>query len=272
MIDVAFTRADLRDADVAVVIDVLRATSTATCALAHGFREVICVSGLAAASGWRGPGRVLAGERRCVRAPGFDLGNSPRELGAGRGRQLVLATTNGAPAIVAASACAGDVVLACLLNLDAVVDALLGLEDVQIVCSGTDRAPALEDVYVAGRIVAALRGRRTDAALIAQSVARGFASPLDALAASANAGVLRAAGLGDDVAHCAVESTLGLVPRLSDTVAGAAIIAAAPELPGRVGARRGPDEGHERLGAGARRAGGGPDHEPRPRRGALKQR
>ena len=36
MIEVAFTRADLRDGDVAVVVDVLRATSTATQALAAG--------------------------------------------------------------------------------------------------------------------------------------------------------------------------------------------------------------------------------------------
>lgn len=228
VIDVAFTRASMRDADVAVVIDVLRATSTATCALARGYREVVCVSDLAAARAWRGPGRVLAGERRCVRPPGFDLGNSPRELGDGRGRALVLATTNGAPAIVAASACAGDVLLACLLNLGAVLDALAGRRDVQIVCSGTDRAPALEDVYVAGRISAALRGRRSDAALIAESVARGFASPGQALAASANAAVLRACGLGDDIAYCAAESTLDLVPTLARTAQGAAIVGLEP--------------------------------------------
>jgi len=36
VIDVALTRADLRAADIAVVVDVLRATSTATQALAAG--------------------------------------------------------------------------------------------------------------------------------------------------------------------------------------------------------------------------------------------
>ena len=104
MIDVALTRADLRAADVAVVVDVLRATTTATQALAAGYRSVLCAESVELALGLRGPGRVLAGERRCVAPPGFDQGNSPREAARRRGDELVLATTNGAPAIVAATA------------------------------------------------------------------------------------------------------------------------------------------------------------------------
>ena len=45
------------------------------------------------------------------------------------GDELVLATTNGAPTIVAAAACAPTVLLACLLNLDAVIMELLRRED-----------------------------------------------------------------------------------------------------------------------------------------------
>ena len=84
----------------------------------------------------------------------------------------MLATTNGAPTIVAAAACAPTVWLACLLNLDAVIMELLRREDphgahLLIVCSGTDGSVALEDVYVAGRLVARLRGPRT-MALVAE--------------------------------------------------------------------------------------------------------
>lgn len=170
MIDVAFTGDGVSAADVAVVIDVLRATSTATQALAAGYRRVLCVGSVEGASQLRSPGRVLAGERQCVKPPGFDQANSPRETLDRRGEELLLATTNGAPAIVAAAASAPTVVLACLLNLDAVVMELLRREDpqaadLQIVCSGTDGAVALEDVYVAGRVIARLRGPRTDAAL-----------------------------------------------------------------------------------------------------------
>ena len=223
MIDVALTRADLRAADVAVVVDVLRATSTATQALASGYRALLCAESVELAATLRGPGRVLAGERRCVRPPGFDQGNSPREAARCHGDELVLATTNGAPAIVAAARHAPTVLVACLLNLDAVIGAVDGA-DVQVVCSGTDGAVALEDVYVAGRICARLSGRRTDAARIAEGVARSFATPLTALAQSAGGEALRAAGLAGDIELCAQESTLEVVGRASATVPGIASV------------------------------------------------
>jgi phosphosulfolactate phosphohydrolase-like enzyme len=139
----------------------------------------------------------------------------------------VLATTNGAPAIVAAAYCASTVLLAGLLNLRAVLDLLraLAYDDLQIVCSGTDGAAALEDAYLAGRIVSELNGARSDAALVAQAVSRAYGSPLEALGESADAAVLRAAGLGDDVGYCAAESTIDLVPRLVGMRAGAAVVA-----------------------------------------------
>jgi 2-phosphosulfolactate phosphatase len=226
MIDVAFTRADQRNANIAVVVDVLRATSTATQALAAGYRRVLCADSIERALQLRACGRVLAGERHCVKPPGFDQGNSPREAVARAGEELVLATTNGAPTIVAATQHAPRVVLACLLNLNAVLRVLRPPArspqcDVQIVCSGTDGAVALEDAYVAGRLSAALPGQRTDAARVAEAVARAFPSSLDALAASANAAVLTEAGLAGDIAFCAVESELDVVP---------AVVAAAPGM------------------------------------------
>ena len=232
MIDVALTGDGLRTADVAVVIDVLRATSTATQALAAGYRRVLCVGSIERAGELRTRDRVLAGERHCVKPPGFDQGNSPREALDRRGEELVLATTNGAPTIVAAAACAPTVLLACLLNLDAVVMELLRREDphgadLQIVCSGTDGAVALEDVYVAGRLIARLRGPRTDAALVAEAVARAFPTPFEALAASADAAALRAAGLTADIVDCARESELDVVPAVVRTSGGVAIVARA---------------------------------------------
>jgi 2-phosphosulfolactate phosphatase len=213
VIDVAFTRAQLQPADVAVVVDVLRATSTATQALATGYERVLCAATVERALQLGGPGRVLAGERRCRKPLGFDQGNSPREVLDRRGEEFVLATTNGSPTIVKAATRAPLVLLACLLNLDAVEQALfeVGGDDVQIVCSGTDAAVALEDVYVAGRLSGALPGERTDAALVAEGVARAFETPLDALAASADAAVLRRSGLAEDIEYCARESEFDVV-------------------------------------------------------------
>ena len=226
MIDVAFTRRDLAPADVAVVIDVLRATSTAVQALASGYRSVLCVRGVEDALTLREPGRVLAGERHCVMPPGFQMGNSPLEATCVHGEQLVLATTNGAPTIVAAAHYADAVLVGCLLNLDAVIAALDGGDDVQVVCSGTDGAAALEDMYVAGRICERLDGTRTDAARIAEAVARGYPSAVDALSASEDARALEAAGLSDDIAFCAREGVLDIVPRVTQIEHGAATLEA----------------------------------------------
>lgn len=230
MIDVAFTRADLRHCDVAVVVDVLRATSTATQALAAGYETVLCAQSIERAIELRAPGRVLAGERRCVMPPGFQMGNSPLEAMRVYGHQLVLATTNGAPTILAAARRAQTVLLGCLLNLDAVVAAIRA-EDVQVVCSGTDDAVALEDVYAAGRLCARLEGSRADSARVAEAVARAHPTPLDALAASDDARVLDAAGLGDDIAYCARESVLDVVPRVAGATRGAATVIAMTGAP-----------------------------------------
>jgi 2-phosphosulfolactate phosphatase len=226
VIDVAFTRRDLRPADVAVVVDVLRATSTAVQALASGYRSVLCVAAVEHALTLREPGRVLAGERRCVMPAGFQMGNSPREAMRVHGEQLVLATTNGAPAIVAAARQADAVLVGCLLNLDAVIAALDAGDDVQVVCSGTDGAAALEDTYVAGRICERLDGPRTDAARVAEAVARGYPSAVDALSAGAGARALEAAGLSDDIAFCAREGVLDIVPRVMQIERGAAMLEA----------------------------------------------
>jgi len=230
VIDVALTRAELRPAGVAVVIDVLRATSTATTALAAGYRSVLCVDSVERAATFRAPGRVLAGERHCLVPPGFDMGNSPIEAARRCGDELILATTNGAPTIVAATRRADSVLLACLLNLESIREALQEGDDplerdVQIVCSGTDGAPALEDVYVAGRLCALLNGERTDAAQMAEAVARAYRTPFEALAASTDARRLLAAGLDEDIEYCARESELDLVPRVLAMTRQGAIVA-----------------------------------------------
>jgi len=217
MIDVAFLGSEVRPAQTAVVIDVLRATSTITLALASGYERVLVAGSIEEARTLRGPGRALAGEVRCAPAPGFDLGNSPEETLSPRGRELVLATTNGAPAIVGAASVAGEVLAASMLNLAAVVQRLRGADDILLVAAGTDGAVTLEDVYLAGRISAALQGERSDAARVAEAVAAAYRRPFDALEASRGAIGLRREGLQSDIAFCAQESIVDTVPWLTAT-------------------------------------------------------
>src|SRR5438094_4483190 len=86
---------------VAVVVDVLRATTTIIHALAAGCKEVRPCAGLdearVLADGMRAGRVILAGERGAEKVPGFDRGNSPREFAPSncKGCTLVLSTTNG---------------------------------------------------------------------------------------------------------------------------------------------------------------------------------
>lgn len=236
MIDVAFTGAQVRPADTAVVIDVLRATSTIGLALASGYERVLVAGSLDQAQALRAPGRVLAGELRCERPEGFDLGNSPEETLSPRGPELVLATTNGAPAILAAAGAATQVYAASLLNLDAMLATLAALDgDILLACAGTDGNATIEDTYLAGRLSAALEGPRTDAAQIAEAVAAAYPRSLDALDASIGAHNLRDVGLDADITFCAQESTIAVVPRLSTTIGDVAVLEAVTERP-RAGA------------------------------------
>jgi 2-phosphosulfolactate phosphatase len=137
----------------------------------------------------------------------------------------VLATTNGAPAIVASAGACNEVLVASLLNLDAVA-AQIGTGDVLLVCAGTDGRVSIEDVYLAGRLSALLEGPRSDAAQIAEAVVAAYPTPLAALEASAGAVGLRREGLESDIVFCAQESIVDAVPRLTETVDGVAIVQA----------------------------------------------
>jgi 2-phosphosulfolactate phosphatase len=221
-VDVAFTPAEAPRIPVAVVVDVLRASSTIVQALAGGYRRVLCCAELEEARAVRDElaDAVLAGERRALAVPGFDLGNSPRDFVEARAETLVLTTTNGTRAIVAAAASSDVVLVASLLNLAAVTAEVRRRgDDVAVVCAGVDGRFALDDAYCAGRVAAALEGEHTEAAEAAVRIAGSFATPLEALELAA--GPHRAA-VGDDVVWCAQEDLTSVVPVVTGLVDPAA--------------------------------------------------
>ena len=221
----AFTPAETVSAPVAIVVDVLRATSTITQAIAAGYRQVFCCEGVdeARALGQARAGSLLAGERQCVRIPGFDLGNSPSEFVELRGDSVVLTTTNGTRALVAAAARCERVLAGSLLNLAAVVDAAReGGGDVTVLCAGVLGAFAMDDAYVAGRIAELLGGDPTDAARAAMLLRASFPDARAGLAASQSARNLVAADLEEDIDWCARVSVLDVVPVVGG-IAGAAV-------------------------------------------------
>jgi 2-phosphosulfolactate phosphatase len=226
---VGFTPVEQVAAPVGIVIDVLRATSTICQALAGGFERVICVGEIDDARALAGSDVALAGERFNVRIDGFDYGNSPREFVKGSDplstTTLVLTTTNGTRLLLAAAARCDEVLVASLLNLDAVIEAARDAADVAILCAGVDGAFAIDDAYVAGRIAAALDGEPDDAAVAAVRLARAYETPEAAIGAGVSAANIRNAKLDDDIAFCARESVLDVVPRIVARSASAVEVA-----------------------------------------------
>jgi 2-phosphosulfolactate phosphatase len=216
---------------VVAVIDVLRASTTIAAALANGARAVIPFESSEEAvtrskQFERGAVR-LAGERRMLKMEGFDLGNSPLEhtREAVEGKTVLLATTNGTPALLGVPG-ARDVVVASYVNLTGVSTmlraALRGGADITIVCAGQDRQFALEDAACAGRYVYHICKRLSgvdvnDAALAASLIDRKYGDNLMRLFATAAHGrALAAAGFEEDLAACAAVDSFPVIPIYQD--------------------------------------------------------
>jgi 2-phosphosulfolactate phosphatase len=216
-LDVAVTPADWARLDLggraALVVDVLRASTTVVAACGAGCRRVVPV---AAAGAARRAARafpraqvLLAGEQGGEPIRGFDLGNSPLEFTAERvwGRTVVLATTNGTAAMVRARG-ASAAAVAALTNLDAAAGwALDEGRDVVVLCAGEAGAFSLEDAVCAGLLVERLaRGTAvecSDAAVAVRRLAEHYGSRLDRLREdSCWARHLVRAGHGADVEAC----------------------------------------------------------------------
>jgi 2-phosphosulfolactate phosphatase len=223
-LDVAFTPAEAGPAHVAVVVDVMRATSTIAQALAAGYRRVLCCREIDEARALReelGDSAVVGGERNAILVEGFDLGASPREYLEPRAETAIITTTNGTKSILAAAATSELVLLGSLLNLDAVAaEARAPGKDVTVVCAGYQGSFAIDDAYCAGRIVGLLDGARTDAAVAAAALAHFYSSAWEGV----NARTYGPPGLEDDLRWCTQENTLRVVPRFSRMVGAAAEI------------------------------------------------
>lgn len=208
-----------------VVIDVLRATSTIVAAVERGASSVIPIESIEAVSrlvsaGDRG-GKLLAGEQKGLPVQGFDLFNSPVEIEATdvAGKTIVLATSNGTPAIVAAAR-ARSVLICALRNLDATAASLDGCDRLVVLCGGESGRICAEDMLCGGMLLDLLgrrvdRRRLGDAAALALLLATSVEGPLDEFLRGTERGRrLVEIGYGRDIEWCAVRGASGAVPRL----------------------------------------------------------
>lgn len=207
--------------DVAIVMDILRSTTTVTTYFERGAKEVYFSSqpevGLAAKQAHKD--LILAGERECLPLPGFDYGNSPVEISKldFSGKSIIMNTTNGTGAAHLAAQTARHVLLAGLLNAQAVAEyvAHLATQEITIICAGTSSKISLEDVYGAGILIDKLlqlgNWSLNDNAHIAYATALKN-SATEALSNAENGHLLTDLGLSHDIAFCGQTDQSHLVP------------------------------------------------------------
>lgn len=215
--------------DCAVVIDVLRATTTIATAFAAGAEAVQAFSDLdelvAVSEHWPAAQRLRAGERGGKQVDGFDLGNSPLACTRDRvaGKRLFLSTTNGTRALQRVID-APVVLTGAQVNRQAVVDYLQAKqpETVWLVGSGWQGTYSLEDTVCAGAIALplfeqGLLGLGNDEVLGAIALYQQWQMDLLTLFCQASHGErLLRLNLKDDIAHCAQTDTLNVLPQQAE--------------------------------------------------------
>ncbi|MGI6091591.1 MAG: 2-phosphosulfolactate phosphatase [Negativicutes bacterium] len=230
-IDVAFLPKDMEGMNlsdtVCIVLDIFRATSSMTTALANNCRcimPVLSVEEAHALAEKIGP-VLFAGERKSIKIDGFNFGNSPYDFSPDKvqDKTIVMTTTNGTVAVKATEG-AYRTLIGAFVNATA-VSRKAGQygKDILIVCAGTDRLFSLEDALCAGLLVKklpAVAGTEpilTDAAQAAVLLYDQASDKLADIAVNSRNGK-RLCDLGktDDVEYCFKIDLLDIVPEYRD--------------------------------------------------------
>jgi len=218
---------------VAVVVDVIRATSTMVTAFGNGAEAVYPTEStedaLRLASSLGRDEALLCGERKGRKIEGFDLGNSPAEYDRAtvEGKRLVMSTTNGTRAFLAAGP-ADRVVAASFLNLSSVVERVehevARGSSLVVICAGKEDRFSLDDAVCAGVLIREVEERvasdfeTNDSAAAAVALAREFGVDETFLRSTAAGRALVEIGLGSDLSLCARRDVYELVPEMVDRV------------------------------------------------------
>lgn len=212
---------DVKDTTV-VVVDILRATSCITTALASGIASIRPFAKLDEALTMKEQGYFTAGERNGEKVSGFDFGNSPFEYMNEnlKGKKIAFTTTNGTQAI-AKSIGASEIIIGSFLNLDSVVHHLrTGSHNILIACAGWKGKMNLEDTIFAGAVVALLTNVANpvcDAPLAAQYLYSQAKSDLVGfLKNSSHVKRLNRLDIHKDIVFCLTPNQYNVVPVLKN--------------------------------------------------------
>jgi len=214
----------------AVVIDVLRASTTITSALLNGAKDVVPVATVEFAvkisGGMFGGQTLLGGERNTKKIEGFALGNSPLEYTKEivEGKSIVFYSTNGSKAIVKAKF-AGSMFICSFLNIKAVAKHLINIDDsVEILCAGKNGLFSLEDSVCAGRLVNEINKLNKDVMLSDSSrgaiaLHKSFGKDIPSLLKETEHGkLLIKNGFEEDIEVCGNVDSANIIPYYTNNV------------------------------------------------------
>ncbi len=209
------------NAEIVVVIDVLRATTAICTAFEHGVEKVIPVSTVEEAIEYKkNTDFIVAAERKGQIVNGFQFGNSPysymnKDL---KGKTLVLTTTNGTKAFHTAKK-AKNVVIGSLINLNALCEYLIGQnKNILLLGSGWKNKFCLEDTICAGAVVENLLATGTFRSDDDSSIAAKYLyisareNYFGYLKSSSHRRRLRDLNLNEDVKYCLTPNQTNVVP------------------------------------------------------------
>ena len=231
-IDVFFSVQTFQEEDLrgktAVIIDVLRSTSSITTAISNGAKKIIAVEDMSdavkIAHTMDADDYLLCGEKNGVKIEGYHLGNSPLEYTkeAIQNKTLIFNTTNGTKAIKKAHL-ANAIYIGSFLNQQAILNALSKHDDeVVLICSGWRGRLALEDTLFAGSILYHLFGgvlpkKTKDGAKVAFGLYEKFKDNLEeTINSSDHSYRLSKLVPENDVPFCCQVDTFNVLPGMRD--------------------------------------------------------
>lgn len=207
---------------VAVVVDILRASTTIVTALAHGVKSVLPVESVKHCRELTKKGYIGAAERKGKVVEGFELGNSPFDfMNPGyAGKKIAFTTTNGTKTIFSITG-ADKIILGAFVNIMAVSRVLKKLnKDTVIVCAGWDDEVNMEDTLFAGALIDKLQSGfviKGDPAILAHRMYKQSERKLVAfLEDASHMERLLNLGLQRDIEFCLTLDTYDIVPVLNN--------------------------------------------------------
>jgi 2-phosphosulfolactate phosphatase len=225
----AFQEEDLRGKS-AVIIDVLRASSSIVTAISNGAKKIIPVEDMSdagkIAQTMDQSDYLLCGEKDGTKIEGYNLGNSPQEYTseAIADKTLIFNTTNGTKAIKKANL-ANRIYVGTFLNQQNILDALKEHDDeVVLICSGWRGRLSLEDTMFAGSLLyqmcdGNLPEKTKDGAKVAFGLYEKFGDALEeTISKSDHAHRLRNFVPEGDISFCCQVDKFDVLPGMKDGI------------------------------------------------------